>query len=122
MSPTVKGIVVSGNGEGRQLGYPTANLSLGANDSRVLPGVYAAWVHYHERRLPGILISGVGVEAGGLPRQEVYLLDFSGELYGEELSVEVIRKMRELVHGIDVDELRRQIEVDIISARQILGL
>jgi riboflavin kinase/FMN adenylyltransferase len=118
----INGIVVSGKGGGRKIGYPTANLKI-IDDSTPPAGVYACWVQLENgQKVPGILISGVWLEANGNLSEEVYLLDFNGDLYGQELSVEVIDKIRELVKISTAIDLVKLIESDIGLTRRILKL
>lgn len=124
-SPTrhVRGRVVRGRGEGRTIGYPTANLQLAGGSSRPEAGIYACWVERVDgSRQPGILVSGVAWDEPELPRQEVYLLDWTSDLYDEDLLVEVVKKIREVIEFAELEALRRQIEDDISAARRLLQL
>ncbi|MBI5465667.1 MAG: riboflavin kinase [Candidatus Kerfeldbacteria bacterium] len=120
----VKGQLTAGKGEGRLLGYPTANLKLEPSSLRPEEGVYACWVTRSGSPGPvaGILISGVYQEPGQTPRVEVYILDFSGDLYGVSLEVKVVAKLREVVRGVALTQLKQRIEQDIADTRKILGL
>jgi len=121
MVNVVNGQVVSGYGEGKKLGFPTANLQLVTESFRPSQGVYACWVSVADnKKRPGILVSGVYWEEVNVPRIEVYVLDFSGDLYGKNVSVEIVQKIREVVRLLKVDELKNLIKNDIVSARAIL--
>jgi len=117
------GQVVKGLGEGRRLGYPTANLALPDSAIRPPAGVYACWVDYvggsHQ---PGLLVSGVYLETNQQPRCEVYLLDWQGDLYGQVLRVEVVTKLREVVKTTNPAQLIDLIKQDIVQGRLVLGL
>ena len=119
----VNGQVVAGRSEGRLLGYPTANLKLAPGSNRPPEGVYACWVKGLSQAAPqaGILISGIYQEHDMTPRIEVYVLDFSGDLYGVHLEMEVVAKLREVVRGVALAQLRQLIEQDIAATRKILG-
>lgn len=120
------GRVVHGDGRGRELGFPTANLTF---DYRpVLPplGIYLGLVEVPDRNVgPGhpALVS-IGVRptfhsaAGVLV--EVYLLDWSGDLYGTSLRVELIMRLREERRFDDVDQLVAQMRRDEAHARREL--
>ncbi|MDP2305953.1 MAG: bifunctional riboflavin kinase/FAD synthetase [Pseudomonadota bacterium] len=119
----VKGTVVSGDQRGRTLGFPTANV-----ESRVelLPGfgVYAVRVRIDDRgpSLPGVANIGVRPTFGGTaPRVEVHLFDFTGDLYGRTLTVELIARVRGEQRFDGVDALVAQIARDETRARELLS-
>lgn len=125
----VRGIVERGAGRGRTIGVPTANLA--APDPRkLLPpdGVYAVWVE-----LPGKGEGGRGKRYGGMMNQgsrptfgvaarglEIHLFDFAGELHGERLNVEWVRRLREVRKFPSREALVAQIEQDRAAARSSL--
>ena len=90
--PEVEGIVVRGDGRGRELGFPTANLDV-PSDLLVPPdGVYAGWV----RDSRAAVSIGTNPHFDGVDRRvEAHLLDFDGDLYGERLVVEIWSPIRE---------------------------
>src|SRR3989344_6484584 len=117
MTSLLVGRVVSGLGEGRHLGFPTANLEL-LSGSRPPAGIYLArGKELNQDWRPGLLVSGVHWEGKDVPRIEVYLLDFNGNLYGRELQVEVLKKIREVLKINDSQALRQRIEQDIAEAK-----
>lgn len=110
---TFKGLVVRGDGIGRQLGFPTANVQVeGAPPPN---GVWAVKV----RNLGnGVCNVGVRPTVGGAKLVvEIHLLDFSGDLYGQELLFETTRKLREERKFPSLDALREQIARDVEAAR-----
>lgn len=113
------GRVVRGDGLGRQLGFPTANLD---TTGLVLPprGVYAARCEVDHRPYRAVL--NIGTRPTITPRAErlrveVHLLDFSGELYERELEVVVLGKLRDEQQFPSPEALRRQIEADVARVR-----
>jgi len=119
----VKGRVIAGFGQGHLLGYPTANLSLTPDSARPLEGVYACWVKINNNtRQAGILVSGVYQEVDKSLRQEVYVIDFAGDIYGADLTVEIVGRLRDLILMAEPAELSRRIEQDIVAAKKILDL
>jgi len=112
------GAVVAGDQLGRQLGFPTANLD---TTNLVLPpnGVYAARTQWNGRFYRVALNLGVRptVTLGPQLRVEAHLLDFSGELYGAELEVEIGPKLRAEQRFTSVAELREQIVRDVAAVR-----
>jgi riboflavin kinase/FMN adenylyltransferase len=118
-----RGVVVKGDGRGRKIGFPTANLKL--ENKLALPyGVYATWTQAGDRRLASV--TNVGVRptfqtAHELPAiVETHLLDQTIDLYGSELEVQFVKKLRDEKKFSGIDELKKQISLDIQAARQIL--
>ncbi len=123
----VYGEVVRGDGLGRRLGFPTANLD---PHHELLPphGVYACWARRAQRQTelaqPAVVNIGVrptlerGADAG--LRVEAHLLDFEGDLYGEIVELEFVLALRAERRFQGLDELCAQIERDIAAARGIL--
>jgi riboflavin kinase/FMN adenylyltransferase len=124
---SVFGEVVHGDGLGRRLGFPTANVD---PHHELLPplGVYACWARQplREPAAPQAAVVNIGVrptlgrgaEAG--PRIEAHLYDFEGDLYGQTLELEFVRSLRAERRFEGLDELCAQIERDIAAARGIL--
>jgi len=113
------GRVVTGDQLGRQFGFPTANLEV---TGLILPpaGVYAATTTVADRRHHAALNIGLRpTVAAGPPklRVEAHLLDFSGDLYGAELTVEPGTRLREERRFGSVAELKEQIARDIAAVR-----
>lgn len=117
----ISGRVVGGDRLGRQLGYPTANLRLGRQVSPV-SGVFAARVYgLDSSPLNGVVNIGTRPTVGGTDnRLEVHLLDFSGDIYGRYVDVDLVHKLREESHFQSIDALINQIEADVIFARDLL--
>ncbi|APG28913.1 riboflavin biosynthesis protein RibF [Syntrophotalea acetylenivorans] len=118
---TLQGRVVHGFKRGQKLGFPTANLQ---TDKELLPspGVYAVKVKRGAEVFNGVLNIGLNptFEAAGLSI-EVHLLDFDGQLYGEDLRVYFVKRLRDEMRFADSSELVQAISADIVSARQILS-
>jgi riboflavin kinase / FMN adenylyltransferase len=120
---TVVGEVVRGDGRGRTIGIPTANIVLPAG-SEPLHGIYAMRVR--ESAAASITWQGAGY-FGKRPTfdsevlfLEVHLLDFNGDLYGKELMVELIDLIRPDRRFHDIDALVTQMKLDCDQARKIL--
>ena len=119
----VTGLVVPGQGRGRSIGVPTANLS---ELAEALPphGVYAVLVDHKragafEALAAGVANFGVRPTLGAGPSFEVHLFDTARDLYGQELRVHLLGRLREERKFSGVDELRAQIERDIAVARSL---
>ena len=116
----ISGRVVYGQQIGRTLGVPTANIQLHRYKAP-LSGVYLVEVLGLNRRYPGVANVGVRptVESGGVrPILEVHLLDFEGDLYGRQVEVVFIEKLREERKFSGLPALKTAIHNDIAQARR----
>ncbi len=123
--PVLRGTVITGDHRGRELGFPTANLAFDYHPQLPRLGIYAGAVSVPERGVgPGhpALVS-VGVRPtfhdDGHVLVEVYLLDWDGDLYGAELSVELIARLRDERRFDSVEALVEQMRADEATARRI---
>ncbi|MEM8740572.1 MAG: bifunctional riboflavin kinase/FAD synthetase [Pseudomonadota bacterium] len=121
----IEGRVEKGDQRGRDLGFPTANLSM---EGLHLPrfGVYAVTVDIidgpHQGRFGGAASIGVRPTFGeNRPNLEVFLFDFSGDLYGAEISVGLVEFLRPELAYDGVDPLIAQMNADCEAARAILA-
>lgn len=116
---SLAGAVIAGDKLGRQLGFPTANLEV---DGLVLPpkGVYAA--HAKSTRSVHRAVVNIGLrptlqDPKPRLRVEAHLLEFAGDLYGQELELTFVDKLRDEKKFPSLEELRGQIARDIEEAR-----
>jgi len=117
----VGGIVVPGDARGRQLGVPTANVSMPATLTVPLLGVYAVTVQIDGRGYPGVANLGTRPTFGGTERVlEVHVLGFDQNLYGKQLSVGFVERIRDELRFESIDDLLTQIRSDIAAATVIL--
>ncbi|HET6518480.1 MAG TPA: bifunctional riboflavin kinase/FAD synthetase [Geminicoccaceae bacterium] len=125
----VEGRVVRGDGRGRTLGFPTANVRPG-HPRALLPatGIYAVRAGLVRRGGDGPAWLDGAASLGWNPtfearelRLEVHLFDFVGDLYGQRLCVTFVARLRGERRFDDVDDLRRQIEQDCRRARDLLA-
>jgi riboflavin kinase / FMN adenylyltransferase len=121
---SVTGEVVHGDGRGRGLGIPTANLQVWPE--RLLPanGIYATWVMRGNQRLPSV--SNVGIrptfdDHANLPRVEALILDFNQDIYHEQIEVEFVEFFRPEIRYTSINDLMEQIHKDIQQAREVLS-
>jgi riboflavin kinase/FMN adenylyltransferase len=117
---SIRGIVVRGDGRGRGLGFPTANLRVSERDKLVPPaGIYA---------VRGVLKSGAYTGAlhlgprptfkGSPPTIELHLLDFERDIYGEEVRVDFVEHLRNIEPFSTVEALVQQIRSDVTEAKR----
>jgi riboflavin kinase/FMN adenylyltransferase len=119
------GTVVTGQGRGRGLGFPTANVDT-QNELRPAPGVYAIRLRFRDEPQgpwrPGVANIGVKPTFGGSEVTiEAHLLDFSGDLYGKELRVQFLEHLRAERRFGSVAELVGQIKRDVEAARTVIA-
>jgi FAD synthase len=107
----ISGVVVKGKQEGRSLGFPTANILL---QEPMEGGIYSG-----KTSIDGIDYLGAVFVCPETNLFEIYILDFSGDLYGQVLEVQVGGKIREFKKFDSVEELKKQIEDDVRQVRFI---
>ena len=118
----LEGAVERGAGRGKVLGFPTANLRIAPD--RALPGdgIYATWALVGERRHMAATSIGARPTFGETDRTvEAFLLDFDGDLYGSEVRLEFVQRLRDDVKYDSVEALKDQIGRDVDETRRILG-
>jgi riboflavin kinase/FMN adenylyltransferase len=123
---TVEARVEHGDARGRELGFPTANMRL---DGYLKPafGIYAVCATVIENEKPGGTYGGVGsigirpMFRTEQPLLEAYLFDFSGDLYGKHLAVELVSYLRPELKFDCVDALKAQMAQDAEAARRALS-
>ena len=113
--------MVHGDHLGRTLGFPTANLDI---NGLILPpnGVYAAHVRAQRNDYRSVINIGFRPTVSNAtikPRVEAHLLNFTGDLYGLEIEVFFVEKLREELKFASVEALRSQIEQDVAAATRL---
>lgn len=118
---SVLGTVVRGDGRGRGLGFPTANLDL-HHELHPPEGVYAALALDGGALRPAVVNVGRRPTFGGAQRQvEAHLLDWSGDLYGRDLEVFFLARLRDERAFPDRAALTAQIRADVARAREVIA-
>jgi len=121
----ILGTVVKGNELGQKLGFPTANIN---PHHKVVPpsGVYAVYVKLGKKRYSGILNIGTRPTFYGISKEdqepfiEVHIFDFSKNIYGKDIEVEFMKRLRSEKRFLNKEKLIEQIEKDIKETKQIL--
>ncbi|MCH8898245.1 MAG: bifunctional riboflavin kinase/FAD synthetase [Chloroflexi bacterium] len=118
----LSGTVVKGDMRGRELGFPTANLSLPADIILPGDGIYATWAVINGQRHPAATSIGTRPTFGLTERLvEVYVLDFDADLYDQTIGVEFVAKLRDQETFPDVEALVQQVNQDVADARTALA-
>ena len=120
---SIQGKVVEGRKMGKDLGFPTANLEVKDAD-KLIPanGIYAVKVKHQEKTYEGMLSIGHNPTIAGAKWSiEVNIFDFNQTIYGDELSVYFINRMRDEEKFKSLSDLQIQLKKDEIEAREILN-
>ena len=118
---TISGVVIKGDGRGRKLGFPTANI---ASKHAIIPsnGVYAVRLFIRDRFYDGI--ANIGLRPTFNIKElaiEVHVFDFSEDIYGEEITVFFIQKLREEKKFRNANTLIQEIKKDVETAKKTLS-
>lgn len=119
----LSGKVVHGQKVGHKLGFPTANIQVKDRVKLIPPhGIYAVHVYHDEQRYGGMLYIGdrPSLADSGLRTIEVNIFDFEGNLYGEELYLEIVGFIRHDARFPDLEGLKKQLGKDRKSSRKLL--
>jgi len=120
---SLSGLVVHGDGRGRRINIPTANIAYPTQKTIPSNGVYATWAWVGNNRFPAA--TNIGTNPTFTPDKqtsnlEAHLLDFDQDLYGQEVSIEFVQRLREELRFSGVEALLGQIRADIEQTRRIL--
>lgn len=120
---SLKGPVIHGDGRGRHINLPTANIQ--PPDGKAIPanGVYATWAWTEEEVHPAV--TNIGIRPTFTPQEfkshvEAHLLGFDRELYGQEVKLEFVERLRPEQKFPSIETLIAQIHADIDRAKEIL--
>jgi riboflavin kinase/FMN adenylyltransferase len=121
---SLHGPVIHGDRRGRELGFPTANIEYPA--AKILPsnGIYACRANVGARTLQAAVNIGVRPQFeshGHKPMVEAYLLDFQGDLYGQDVRLDFVARLRDEGRFASVEALVEQMHVDVKRTRELLA-
>jgi riboflavin kinase/FMN adenylyltransferase len=118
---SILGKVIEGAKRGHLLGFPTANLEI-SEELTPLPGVYAVEVLWKRQSFKGVANVGWNptfqTEGEGKISSEVYILDFNEDIYGEEIQIDFVRRIRDEARFDSIAQLITQIQKDIEWAQE----
>jgi len=118
---SLNGRVASGAGRGLELGFPTANLDVAPEQALPADGVYATWAYIDDKAYQSVTNVGKRPTFGGSQRTvEVYVLDYHSDLYGHNLKIDIMERLRSERKFDATDALKKQITEDIKQGRAIL--
>jgi len=116
---SLRGPVVKGDGRGRELGFPTANIAVGLDHALPAYGIYVSRVYVREAAYEACTSIGVRPTFGTAeqPTVEAFILDFDGGVYGEELRIDLLERLRGEERFENADELIAQMHKDVDQTR-----
>jgi len=116
------GKVITSGKRGRVLGFPTANLNIKPQQALPGNGIYATIAHVDGKQFPSATNIGIRPTFGeGEKTVETHLLNYKGDLYGKDMRVEFVRKLRDEQRFPSSEELKAQIEKDVREIEAILA-
>lgn len=125
----LEGIVVRGDGRGKELGYPTANLSTPRFAAVPADGIYAGWFTRQDpvtgrdtpKRLRAAVSVGTNPTFSGRERRvEAFVLDIDEDLYGQRVSIDFVARLRDMERFDTVEALVAQVHDDVRRTRELL--
>lgn len=125
-APILQGMVVHGDQRGRKIGFPTANLHVAPEQLVPGRGVYTAWARIGSDYTDGYLaVVNIGVKptfaAGLVETIEAHLNDFDGDIYGQQVTLHLLTRIRPEIRFDEPDQLIQQIQRDVLSARHYIS-
>ena len=121
-SYSIKGEVIKGDGIGKKLNFPTANIKI-HNDGKILPsdGVYAGYAIISDKKFIGMINIGKRPTVEGKERRvEMNIFDYSGMLYGKEMKISFIKRIRNEQKFKNLDDLSNQLRKDKLETIKII--
>ena len=120
---SLRGPVIRGDGRGKQIGVPTANIDTPRDKIVPAKGIYAGWAILNGEKYKAAI--SIGVNPTFTPDKqtlsvEAYLLDFDADIYGKELNIEFFARLRDELKFDSVDSLVEQIWKDVELTRNVL--
>jgi riboflavin kinase/FMN adenylyltransferase len=116
----IEGVVVRGDQRGREMGYPTANLDPLPWSAVPADGIYAGHLVRGAQHLPAAISIGTNPTfAGDERRIEAFVLDFTGDLYGERVGLSFSQRLRETLRFDSMEALMEQMALDVERTREI---
>lgn len=109
----MSGKVLKGNKKAGAMGFPTANIK---NTGNVLPGIYAGRASTNKKTYDAVVYVGTN----NIDILEVHFFDFKGNIYGKNIKVEILQKIRDDKHVTDTLLLKEMIERDCLDAKAFL--
>jgi riboflavin kinase/FMN adenylyltransferase len=121
---SLHGPVIHGDGRGRIIEVPTANISYSHDKMIPAKGIYACWARLNDKKYLAAINIGTNptfTPDKQSPNVEAHLLDFHQEIYGKDVRLEFVERLRDELKFNSVDKLLEQIWKDVAKVRELLG-
>jgi riboflavin kinase/FMN adenylyltransferase len=121
---SLRGLVVHGDGRGRRINIPTANIDYPKQKAIPAFGIYACWAYLGNEKYMAATNIGINptfTPENQIPSVEPHILDFNRQIYGEEVRLEFAARLRDEMKFDSVEALIKQIHADIEHTRRILN-
>jgi len=119
---SLRGQVTTGEGRGSSLGFPTVNLEIDPKQALPADGVYVTWAYVDDKAYQSVTNIGLRPTFDGKGRTvETYILNYQGNLYGHELKIDVVERLRGEKRFDTVEELKKQIAEDVKQGTAFLN-
>lgn len=119
---SLQGHVITGASRGAGLGFPTANLDIDSERALPAEGVYATLSYINGKAYQSVTNIGRRPTFGGGKRTvEVHILDYHDDIYGQELKVDVVERLRDEIRFKNAEELKKQMANDVKQGKAILN-
>ena len=119
----IEGEVIHGRQIGRTIGFRTANVSLEKNSAIPGIGIYSGYVYVQDKKYLGAISVGTNPTVNGRSLSlEVHIIDFNKDIYGEVIKIEFVDKLRDEINFSSLEELKKQLVIDVEDVRNQLNL
>lgn len=119
---SLHGPIVTGAGRGAKLGFPTANIGVNPNQALPSDGIYATLAYIDSKVYRSVTNIGTRPTFNGCNRTvEVYIIDYSGNLYGQDLRIDIVERLRNEERFSSIDELKKQMAEDVKRGLAVLS-
>jgi len=121
---SLHGPVIQGDGRGRTIDVPTANISYSHDKMIPAKGIYVCWAYLNDKKYQAAINIGTNptfTPDKQSPNVEAHLLDFHQEIYGKDVRLEFFERLRDELKFNSVDKLLEQIWKDVAKVRELLG-
>lgn len=117
----IEGVVVHGLGNGKKVNMPTANLDIENINKDIEYGVYATKVIIDDKSYLGVCNIGNRPTIDNKKTVEVLIIDFNKDIYGKNIEIKLLKKLRDIEKFDSLIELKKQVDKDIEKTKEIYG-
>ena len=118
---SLHGRVIAGDGRGAKLGFPTANIDIDPQHAIPADGIYVTRAYIDGKTYKSV--TNIGTRPtfdGGSRTVEVYIIDFKGNLYGQDLKIDILKRLRKEKRFASIEGLKKQMARDVKQSIVVL--